>query len=116
MAYQLGYISGDYPSYTGPVAFTGQWAYPSSTGFQLSVGEVLDDLGGWIKTVAGDVWKVVVDEFGRRILMKTGEVLSGTPLGPATAYAYVSRSSPTPWLIGGGVLVAALLLGRRLFR
>ena len=62
-----------YQGYTGTPAITGSWAYPSATGFQLSVGEVIEDLGGWIKTQAGEILRVIVDEFGRRIVQKTAE-------------------------------------------
>ena len=97
-------------SYSGLRSYTGGWAYPSAQGMQLSVGGVLDDLGDWIKTTSGDILRVIVDEYGRRIVQKTGEVLSRTPLGPATAYAAVKDY--TPYIIGAGVLLAALFLRR----
>ena len=98
----------------GPVAITGSYAFPDATGLQLSVGSIVDDLGGWIRTTAGELLQVVVNELGQRIVRKTGEVLSGSPLGPASGFPYGSgaRTAPdyTPLLIGGGLLILALAL------
>lgn len=95
------------------LAITGSFTFPQATGMQLSVGGVLEDFGDWIKTTAGEVLRVVVDQFGRRIVQKTGEVLSNTPLGPATAYSYArNQVDKTPLLLGAGVLILALLMRR----
>lgn len=107
------------PGYSSPsmqVSFTGQYAFQPAAGMelQLSAGKILSDLGDYIRTTAGEVLQVVVDEFGRRIVQKTGEVLSHTPLGPATAYEWARTgvTDYTPYLIGGGLLLAVLLLRR----
>jgi hypothetical protein len=104
------------PGYSSPAmqySITGQYAFQPAAGLQISAGQILDDFGDWIRTTAGEVLKVVVDQFGRRIVEKTGEVLSSTPLGPATAYSWARENitggaNYLPYILGGVLLVLLL--------
>lgn len=79
----------------------------------FSFGGIVEDLGDWIKTTGGEVLRVVVDEFGRRIVSKTGEILSGTPVGTSTVYHTASNQLSNPMVLLGIGAVAMLLLARR---
>lgn len=108
---QAPYGGGDFQVPTSGFTVTGSYAYRPAIGMQLSVGEVLRDLGDFIVTTAGETLRVIVDQWGRRLVQKTGEILAQTPLGPATAGAYARQGLEEylPVIIGGGLLLFALL-------
>jgi hypothetical protein len=107
-------VYGGVPGFEGyqyglPVVGSGM---PTSYQTQFSFGGIVEDLGEWIKTTGGELLRVVVDEFGRRVVQKTGEILAGTPVGTTTTY-YTTRNALNDPLVIAGIGVVAFLLLRR---
>lgn len=111
-SYSGGSLIVTSPFTTSPFQSTvqiGSLTYPSAAGYSFSIGDIVKDLGDFIVTAAGEVLRTAINQFGQRIIEKTGEVIARSPIGPYTQYPQPSTDY-TPFIIGGALIAAILLL------